>query len=670
MTSVILNNANGKKVTIRNPDSNMNDIVIDGSAITRYVEIAADLASIDSTAKTVIVRDKDRGGVFNAITSTTANEGTIFNGNGCSWERQYSGAVNVKWFGAKGDGVADDTVAIQNAINTGKDLIIDKYIYSITQPLYITNNNQTIYVCGTFLISISKWLIIDGVSNIKFISNNGEIKFNSTVTDNRAGGIGAGIHITNSNNIEVSGFKVTTLTSDRTKTSFVIGTKSSTSCIIKNNNLIDIGIGIILGWTDDTQQVDINNIPTSKWIVSENTFTNCGRSGYANIAVRSKNNSFSRDDVYAITSHKITKNTIKTLGGSTTTGVGIEYWSNGGYILENTITGNSVDTYSHIAISCAKAYDGVISKNKIDGLWNYQGIELATCNNCIVSENTFYGFTNSSANCASIGVSVAVVGDPISSSNIIIGNTFIKCKVGVITGGSASTYSDNTTISSNSFIEGIGRQIYNLGTNTNIIGNTINGDTPIEILYGTANISSNNISSIGSFGIYIQSTAGLITVKNNSFNGWGTTGQNACIYFANSTTGHVIGNTFTTDGRSQSGWLFPMVALVKATSSPSVDTSHFVSNNIFIGVISQLSSSIGSYGSINTGTGRAYSSDIIYGSGTQNKVIFGGSVPTTGTWGIGDRALNTTPTAGGYLGWICTASGTPGTWKTFGAISA
>ena len=31
---------------------------------------------------------------------------------------------------------------------------------------------------------------------------------------------------------------------------------------------------------------------------------------------------------------------------------------------------------------------------------------------------------------------------------------------------------------------------------------------------------------------------------------------------------------------------------------------------------------------------------------------------------------NALPSPGGFAGWICTASGAPGTWKGFGAISA
>lgn len=46
------------------------------------------------------------------------------------------------------------------------------------------------------------------------------------------------------------------------------------------------------------------------------------------------------------------------------------------------------------------------------------------------------------------------------------------------------------------------------------------------------------------------------------------------------------------------------------------------------------------------------------------------AAPTAGTWPKGAVVLNANPTAGGTVGWVCTAAGTPGTWKTFGAISA
>jgi len=44
--------------------------------------------------------------------------------------------------------------------------------------------------------------------------------------------------------------------------------------------------------------------------------------------------------------------------------------------------------------------------------------------------------------------------------------------------------------------------------------------------------------------------------------------------------------------------------------------------------------------------------------------------PSSGTWLQGDIMYNTSPSAGGFVGWVCVSDGTPGTWKTFGAISA
>lgn len=46
------------------------------------------------------------------------------------------------------------------------------------------------------------------------------------------------------------------------------------------------------------------------------------------------------------------------------------------------------------------------------------------------------------------------------------------------------------------------------------------------------------------------------------------------------------------------------------------------------------------------------------------------AMTTTGTWRVGDIVWDSAPAAGGAIGWICTTAGTPGTWKTFGAIAA
>lgn len=52
------------------------------------------------------------------------------------------------------------------------------------------------------------------------------------------------------------------------------------------------------------------------------------------------------------------------------------------------------------------------------------------------------------------------------------------------------------------------------------------------------------------------------------------------------------------------------------------------------------------------------------------EMTFDTAAPTTGTWSRGDIIYNVAPSAGGFIGWVCTAAGAPGTWKTFGAISA
>jgi hypothetical protein len=45
------------------------------------------------------------------------------------------------------------------------------------------------------------------------------------------------------------------------------------------------------------------------------------------------------------------------------------------------------------------------------------------------------------------------------------------------------------------------------------------------------------------------------------------------------------------------------------------------------------------------------------------------SAPTTGTWLVGQRVYVPTPAAGGFLGYVCVTAGTPGTWKSFSNIA-
>ena len=62
------------------------------------------------------------------------------------WKRSYSGAVNVKWFGATGDGVTDDTTAFTSAISAGSDVFVPDVSvrYRVTNTLTPTGGQSII----------------------------------------------------------------------------------------------------------------------------------------------------------------------------------------------------------------------------------------------------------------------------------------------------------------------------------------------------------------------------------------------------------------------------------------------------------------------------------------------------------------------------------------------
>lgn len=102
-------------------------------------------ASVDSPIflQGVLAPGDDGGGWFAwRTTSQAADDGGCVlapdAGKPGRWHRLYSGAVDARWFGARGDGQADDGDALQRAINHHAEVYIPAGVYRLTRPLDMT----------------------------------------------------------------------------------------------------------------------------------------------------------------------------------------------------------------------------------------------------------------------------------------------------------------------------------------------------------------------------------------------------------------------------------------------------------------------------------------------------------------------------------------------------
>lgn len=613
-------------------------------------------------------------------------------------------SVSVKDFGATGNGITDDTVTIQAAINS--------------------NPGRLYFPPGTYIVSslsIPYNLVVYGAGDASVVKRKANTDTNSPAP------LSAALFNITSHNIEVS-FQDMRLDGNEVNQiayepyGYLIRATNLVGLITSKLSVYCDGITFI----DATQCCVWMDGNTASLGLEEVKITGCrfinGRYGLAqgNVNVTSSSGYGPdyitlTDKVYAtITENSFVFDNTLSTGQFSRTAVRITF---------NVDTDNAdgvrtlIDGNYFYGCGRGERIDGNRPGNDVGVIDAYaRGRELRITNNTF--EQSQGAPIRGKTNCDLVNIMANIIDSTnmnpginigpnsyaqqvgrISVSNNIIRNS-AGYAIGVIGNAGATTSGPPNTLGyvsdvliSNNIIEGVISWNMQLSPNTgegiyvrnfrniNITGNMIGGAALNGIwvrgtagTYSSAHINiSNNRIEVAAKGIAIEPTViGAVTVTGNTavlctswgfdiqtLSGGGATlsySDNSSIgatdyghYFKNWSNAHIVGNhTETVAGLSRG--FYPQDSVRTKLAFNSVGT----------GVTTPL-----------VGGGSAQSVNHDFGNTWNAKVMYGGTpAPTVGTWAVGDIVYITTPTAAGNIGWVCTTAGTPGTWKTFGAIAA
>jgi len=422
----------------------------------------------DSTAS----KADANGGTIVDPTVSLANQGTGV-GTGC-WIRQYSGAVNVKWFGAKGDELNDDTASIQKTLDSNPEEYItsDKYkTYRITDTLHITS--------GVLLDLNMATISLDDSSGIK-----DALKIGDGIT--QLGGVIIRSVILSRVQIATAGYAINT---DFT------GVCEISNCRIYGNNKFYNGIKILRGTINSILNNYIDNC-INYGIYLEGT----GLGGNKTIDIKIINNRI-EGGVSALNAYDFVE----------------------GLFVRNNIFFNFTDAI--VTIAPSSDANGLVSfkfqENDFDSGQN-AGLYLEHISNIQVTDNWFSSIQNDCLAIKSTTDSVVISGNQMYPTNngMVIEGTSCNISNNLVSGGSnqisAKSTSDNINISSNSLMNAaIGVVIDNATGKTLVSSNNFNNNTT-DIFEGTAtDVSIYNNKGDGAIGLssFVTLTGSPMTYK-------------------------------------------------------------------------------------------------------------------------------------------------------------
>lgn len=464
--------------------------------------------------------------------------------------------VSVKDFGAIGNGTADDTAAIQAAIDdvayttsgfygevTGKILYFPAGVYKISAPLTVPAN-AGIHFVGEGKTRSTLWQSINDVNIFNVTGNNFRGGFRGmrlTGNQGQVGGVAKAINIgPNGNQIYVEDCWINTVGYA------IYGNPTSDSNFL--NNVIEYVLTPIY----------LAGAGNGYFTINDNVFYNCGPVSQGGSEQRA---SFE----FQSTTQCIVSNNrfVSDAAMSPQTG---------GYIVVNNVN-DFLFTENVMSVSSLTAANFIVTNsnkikltdNTFPEAWKQQLI-LNNCTDVVVANNKLAKMKNIGA----YGVNLVDVIDV---------------------------------------------------QKLRFIGNTV-GEATLYVMH-------------------IRTTCEDIVIANNTFDGGANLAPYHTILMQGTNQAVVTGNTFRNGNQGRDFTCDTVTDLI------------LQGNTLDLGF------------NVDPGFGPTN----VYGNVGGATRLYLNTAPSFGTWKQGDIVWFQQPTAGGFVGAVCVADGTPGTWKTFGAIT-